>query len=67
MAREINRLTEPEVGKQLTAIGDRLSIILNESARSGLSPLDVVRRQVLSVLVEPCGEVNATGLLLTDS
>ncbi len=46
VAREINRLTEPEVGKQLAAIGDRLSIILNESARSGLSPLDVVRRQV---------------------
>jgi leucine dehydrogenase len=46
VAREINRLTEPEVEKRLTAIGDRLGIILDESARSGLPPLDVARRQV---------------------
>jgi glutamate dehydrogenase/leucine dehydrogenase len=46
VAREINRLTEPEVDKQLTAIGDRLGIILDESARSGLLPLGVAQRQV---------------------
>jgi len=46
VAREINRLTKPEVAKQLAAIGDRLGIILDESARSGLSPLDVAQRQI---------------------
>ena len=46
VAREINRLTEPEVEKRLTAIGDRLGIILDESARSGLPPLGVALRQV---------------------
>jgi glutamate dehydrogenase/leucine dehydrogenase len=46
VAREINRLTEPEVEKRLTAIGDRLGVILDESARSGLAPLNVALRQV---------------------
>jgi leucine dehydrogenase len=46
VAREITRLTEPEVGKRLTAIGDRLGIILDESARSGLPPHAVAMRQV---------------------
>jgi hypothetical protein len=45
VAREIDRLTEPEVDKRLTAIGDRLAIILGESARSGLPPLHVAQQQ----------------------
>jgi len=45
VAREIDHLTEPEVEKRLTAIGDRLGIILDESARSGLPPLAVALRQ----------------------
>jgi glutamate dehydrogenase/leucine dehydrogenase len=46
VAREIDHLTEPEVEKQLAAIGDRLAVILDESARTGLPPQDVAGRQV---------------------
>ena len=45
VAREIDHLAEPEVQKRLSAIGDRLGTILDESARSGLPPLSVARQR----------------------
>lgn len=46
VAREIDHLPEPEVRRLLTAIGDRLGTILDESARSDLPPLNVTRRRI---------------------
>jgi glutamate dehydrogenase/leucine dehydrogenase len=46
VAREIDHRPEPEVQSSLTAIGDRLGAILDESALSGLPPLTVARQQI---------------------
>jgi glutamate dehydrogenase/leucine dehydrogenase len=46
VAREIDRLAESEVQGLLTAIGDRLGGILDESARGGLPPLTVARQWI---------------------
>jgi leucine dehydrogenase len=48
VAREIDRLAEPEVQALLAAIGERLGAILDESARSGLPPLTVARQRMSS-------------------
>jgi leucine dehydrogenase len=45
VAREIDRLAEPDVQGLLTGIGRRLGGILDESARSGLPPLAVARQR----------------------
>lgn len=44
VAREIDRLAEPDVQGLLTGIGSRLGVMLDESARSGLPPLAAGRR-----------------------
>jgi leucine dehydrogenase len=48
VAREIDHSTEQEVQSRLTAIGDRLGVILDESARSDLPPLTVARQTMRS-------------------
>jgi leucine dehydrogenase len=55
VAREISHLAEPEVQSLLAAIGDRLSTILDEAARSGLSPLRVAQQRVRGRLTQVPG------------
>ena len=52
VAREISHLTEPEVQNLLAAIGDRLGILLDESARSGQPPLTVARQRLSQRLTQ---------------
>jgi hypothetical protein len=52
VAREIDHLAEPEVQALLTAIGERLAALLDESARSSLPPLTVARQRIRQKLPE---------------
>jgi leucine dehydrogenase len=61
VAREIDHLAEPEVQALLTAIGERLGAILDESARSGLPPLTVARQRIRQRIPQAPGTGCTTG------
>jgi leucine dehydrogenase len=62
VAREIDHLAEPEVQALLTAIGERLGAILDESARSSLPPLTVAWQRIRQRLSEASGTEPAVRL-----